>query len=382
MGEKSDANKLRNLQDSYLKKSFKYGKDDQESEVIDILSDYAWNAEDVIAGGSAINLNGSSTGASQKTNIPFCYVAERRSAANAGIANIFNVLYASGQSIEKLVDLFSNNDNNKKDDDEGVISNIAKELEEFAKAKSPEFQKLLAENNLSDSTILTPYKYLYITKATKKKFVFPILNNTSSFTEINNIWGASEKLPGIIQLAMDSLYDMVDSLSIGTNLVESGKSLLEGKAGSISRVREIAKSFQYPEDGDTVVVNFTLYNTTKLDAWKDNYKFLYLFALRNLPLRIDAMSFLPPMLYDVIIPGTKRLPVCSVSNMTIEPKGMTRVLKCENFLGKGEVPVNVPEAWDVSISFKSLIGHSANLVLAGLFNGLNVTASSSNGNLY
>lgn len=230
MGEKSDANKLRNLQDSYLKKSFKYGKDDQESEVIDILSDYAWNAEDVIAGGSAINLNGSSTGASQKTNIPFCYVAERRSAANAGIANIFNVLYASGQSIEKLVDLFSNNDTNKKDDDEGVISNIAKELEEFAKAKSPEFQKLLAENNLSDSTILTPYKYLYITKATKKKFVFPILNNTSSFTEINNIWGSSEKLPGIIQLAMDSLYDMADSLSIGTNLVESGKSLLEGKS--------------------------------------------------------------------------------------------------------------------------------------------------------
>ena len=379
---------LRELQDQYIKKSFKYGKDVQESEVIDILSDYTWNAEDVIAGGSSIGLDGSATGASQRTNVPFCYVAERKSAAHAGIANIFNVLNATSQSVDKLLDLFGISTGSEQKQEESSpssssIDSLTSKLKEFVNGKKDNLLKLLSQNNLSGNDLFAPYKYLYITKETKKKFVFPLLNNVSSFTEINNTWGSTEKLPGVIQLAMDAFYDMADMLSVGANLAEGAVGLVDGKGGTnIGRVREIAKSFTYPEDGDTVAANFTLYNTTKVDAWKDNYKFLYLFGLRNLPLRIDATSYLPPMLYDVIVPGTKRLPVCAVSNMSIEPKGMTRVLKCENFLGKGEVPVNVPEAWEVTITFKSLIGHSANLILAGLYNGLNVSASSSNGNLY
>lgn len=209
-----------------------------------------------------------------------------------------------------------------------------------------------------------------------------MLNSTSSFSDVNNTWGEGEKLPGIIQVPLEGFYDLLDAANIGLNLLDNAKNTFAGNSSDIGRVREMAKSFQYPSNGDILNVNFTLYNTTKLDAWKDNYKFLYLFILRNLPLRIDTMSFLPPMLYDVIVPGVKRLPVCSVDNINIVPKGMTRVLRCDNFMASGEVSVNVPEAWEVTITFRSLIGHSANLVLAAMLNGLNISASTSNKSIY
>ena len=376
--------KLRDLQTEYIKKSFKYGRDTQESEVIDILSDYAWNSESVIASGGSISLDDSLTSASQKTNVPFCYVAERKSAANAGIANIFNILSATSQMTGKVLDLFgfSSSDDGIAGDVIGGVNEVTTAIKNLIKTKAPEFANLMAQNNLSGKTLFEPYKYLYITKATKKKFVFPLLNNDSSFASVNNTWGEGEKLPGLIQVPLEGFYDLLDAVNIGVNLAENVKNFVKGEGSDIGRVREMAKSFQYPSNGDSVTVNFTLYNTTKVDAWKDNYKFLYLFILRNLPLRIDTMSFLPPMLYDVIIPGVKRLPVCSVDNINISPKGMTRVLSCENFMASGNVSVNVPEAWEVSITFRSLIAHSANLVLAGILNGLNISASLSNGTIY
>ena len=329
----------------------------------------------------SISVDGSITNASQKTNVPFCYVAERKSAANAGIANIFNLLNATAQTTGKILNLF---EIKSTDDGSGFINQIndvTSKIREMVESKAKGFATLMAQNNLAGKDIFEPYKYLYITKATKKKFVFPLLNNDSSFSSVSNTWGESQKLPGIIQVPLEGFYDLLDAVNIGVNLAENVVNLASGEGSDIGRVREMAKSFQYPSNGDSVTVNFTLYNTTKVDAWKDNYKFLYLFILRNLPLRIDTMSFLPPMLYDVIVPGVKRLPVCSVDNINISPKGMTRVLTCENFMASGNVSVNVPEAWDITITFKSLIGHSANLVLAGILNGLNISATTSNGTI-
>ena len=144
--------------------------------------------------------------------------------------------------------------------------------------------------------------------------------------------------------------------------------IINGSGDDTGNNRELAKSYQYPQDGDSVKVSFTLYNTTKLDAWKQNFKFIFLFALRNLPIRIDVSSFLPPLLYDIIVPGSKRLPVCSVEQLHIKPVGMVRTLEIANFLEPNEsgIIVNVPEAWQVDITFRSLIGHSANLMLSAV----------------
>lgn len=144
------AAKLKKLQNDYIKKSFKYGKETQESEIVDILSDYAWSAEDVISKGASISLDGSATGASQKTNVPFCYVAERKSAVNAGIANIFNLLNATGQTATKLLDLL----NIQIDENSEFVksfNDVSNEIKTFLEKSNGlnNFMSLMEENNLN-----------------------------------------------------------------------------------------------------------------------------------------------------------------------------------------------------------------------------------------
>lgn len=102
--------------------------------------------------------------------------------------------------------------------------------------------------------------------------------------------------------------------------------------------------------------------------------FISLFNLRNLPFKLDYTTYLPPLLYDIIIPGVKRLPFAYVSSFSAEPQGLIRNMKIENFLSRiagaatnenKNVSVPVPEAWTVSITFKSMLARSANLMLAG-----------------
>lgn len=55
-----------------------------------------------------------------------------------------------------------------------------------------------------------------------------------------------------------------------------------------------------------------------------------------------------------------------------------RTLTCENFLGGNDnITVNVPEAWEISISFQCLIGKSANMMLDGMIGALNIATSTS-----
>ena len=90
-------NILKEEQLKYLDKSYKVGKDTQKNETVNILNDYAWTLDSSIASANSVALNpgeknNSSYSIEKKNNIPFCYVVERRSAANAGIANIFNLI--------------------------------------------------------------------------------------------------------------------------------------------------------------------------------------------------------------------------------------------------------------------------------------------------
>ena len=57
---------------------------------------------------------------------------------------------------------------------------------------------------------------------------------------------------------------------------------------------------------------------------------------------------------------------------------MIRTLTCDNFLGgSGKITANIPEAWDIKITFQCLIGQSANMMLDGMVGGLNIETGSS-----
>lgn len=349
---------------------------------IDIVSKYPWIADETVSSGTS-DTSSDGTSFQKRNNVPFCYAIERVSAVNASIANIANMVNTLGDQLSKGVDtakststtLLGEGVGNAVGEIGSTVVNGVKDIFDQLKSKF-KFDELLKGNNMN-SQMFGPYQYLYITKATGKKFVFPLATNDSSFSTVKNKWGAMKKLPGFLGDLVGSGIEKLKTFSASLNILNNLDSFVSGKGDSdMGNVDETPKTYTYPTDGDALNVAFTLYNTTRLNAWKDNYRFLLLFVLRNLPMRIDAFTFTPPVLYDIIQPGVKRLPVCCAENIKIVPKGMVRTLTCENFIkGSGTITVNVPEAWEVNITFKSLIGTSANMILSELTGSLNVSVS-------
>lgn len=386
-------------------------------EVVDIVHDYPWIAETVkesapaktVSFGSYMASNGSEPAKSEsedksqgsslkttdylkKTNIPVCYISERKSVVNAGVANFLGLLSSLndvGQMAKDGASADVSSFGAAGQIGQWVASATAEGVSSFKQWVSngiasalPGMQALLNANNLNDE-ILNPYRFLYITADTHKRYVFPLANNeSSSFIQTKLTWGQPKGgVPGFMKALNKTVDNILNNVIAGGNLVRNITALASGEGDDTCNVNEKIKAFSYPETGDMINIKFTLYNTTKKNAWKNNFRFLYLWAVRNLPFRTETISFLPPLLYDIIIPGVKRMPVCAVTSFKVTPSGMTRLLECPNFIDSKDgnstrtIPVNVPEAWVVEIGFQSLIAPSANLMLANTVGEMGIQAA-------
>lgn len=417
---------IKRTREKILKMNFKYsaGSSENANEVVDIIGNYAWVNDDINTTGdkeetieteetgitshitSSENKKNNVTSRSswtKKNRVPYCYIVERESAMNASFANILQLINTLTATVERGASMISEvgdlflgktitSDVDKetgqpKSEAEKIAAKNSDSASETAKkdldiatknfnglnakfksiiqrVKSNEFTSLLKNNNLN-SNILSPYRFLYITKETGKKYVFPLATQSSSFGTLKNTWDGASTAPKFLNTIIELGKGISDTITGGVNFAENVLENLKGNASDLGYFSEIAKCFKYNTDGDRISCEFMLYNTTRLNAWKDNFKFLYLFYLRNLPIKIDPTTFLPPLLYDITIPGVKRLPVSIITNIESIPKGMIRTLTCDNFItNNGSMVANIPEAWQIRIDFQNLLGPAANMMLA------------------
>lgn len=280
--------------------------------------------------------------------------------------------------------------------------NVVSSMMDFLSKMGLNVNDIYKQSHLNNSSLLFPYLYLYATKPTGKFYIFPFLTDdaakfhlTNSFSDNPN---ESNNQTSILSGAgMDVLQSVPRMLSGVINDVLQVSSLLSqdttGRNFNNNWV-EMGKFYNYNTNGDEITVKFPLFNTVKKDEWKKNHKFCFAFALRNMPFKIDNSSYKMPLLYDVMIPGVKRMPFAYVAELNIEPKGIVRPLIGENYLKsvvtkeKKENSIslvsnlfkkeqalenenstqsyNIPEAWLVTIKFKDLVGESANKVLSML----------------
>lgn len=200
---------------------------------------------------------------------------------------------------------------------------------------------------------------------------------------LKNTFGDNES--DFSNLSANSLFTFINTMSsaitnVSRDLGQFSTFLTGGDtSGNLFERTHIEKSkfFQFPTDTDTYTISFPLLNTVqkntaKEPVWKMNYKFILLFCMRNMIFRKDNTSFYPPLFYDLVIPGTIRQPYTYVESVNVQPLGIVRMLKINDkdkfltFLNKQSYSIPVPEAWMVTIKFKSLIATSANLILSGL----------------
>ena len=227
--------------------------------------------------------------------------------------------------------------------------------------------------------LLCPYSLLYSLKPTEKKYSFPYYTSQSASWFNSNAFGAASggylakgfynPIASNLLPAVGGTLQEVEDVS---RLFSKGE--VFGRGFSMYNI-ETAKAFNFPADGKEIEVKFPLFNTLRVNEWKKNYIFIVLFGIRNMLFRHDNVEYSPPLFYDLSTAGFGRWPICYVQSFSVVPSGMIRMMKLDSLPIKNpstgkvqtEIAVNVPDAWIVSIKFKSLIADSANLYLSSMF---------------
>ena len=233
------------------------------------------------------------------------------------------------------------------------------------------------------SSYLTPYNSLYPATLTGNVYELPYLN-VENFTGSAGVWGKvdlNRLQTGFSQLANasanlvpDLLFGSAGADSNFASYVKAGGEILKGLQNAAQlefaltqpgASVETIKKFTPKDEGDTISVVFYLYNTGTIQDINDNWDFLYYLTYQNLPNRKSLNRLDPPCVYEVDVPGYKRFPIAVIESVNVVNEGTTRMIDLDtgamtSATSGGRVKV-IPEAFKVSITFKSLLTSTQNL---------------------
>jgi hypothetical protein len=217
---------------------------------------------------------------------------------------------------------------------------------------------------LASSDVLAPYEGLYLTEDTKFVYKFPYFDN--QLLALQNAFGSDDSIlkssaAGAIVGAAEAAVNQVVGL-MGFN--EPGVYI------------EKPKSFKFADGGDTITFNFPLINTgwSTFEDVQKNWQLIYLLTYQNRPNRRTRDLIDPPCLYEVMVPGVKYMPYAFISRMNVNFLGARRSYYINIPSaggGTSKIQTIIPDAYDISISFTSLIGESQNFLYHMLYENQN-----------
>lgn len=386
-------------------------------QIIDITNDYRWTMQTFVQASSASKVD------YVTHDVPFCYAIEWRQNISSGIMNLINSLNSSivgisnfandalthnyaGKLYENVMavvgglgDIFGVGEEAKGliNATGNVLGSAATEVSSWgwvqsisngaansaskaATAVGEIYTNVLGNinNPAKGSEFLKPYSLLYGMEETGKKYSFPMVNQPPKFNMGTNSFGdGTDTDIGNIHKAFGIFGDLAKQIpQFRRDLLEIAHLSSSQTASKVYEAISVekAKYFNFPTNTNSYTVSFPLINTIAKDEWKKNYTFILLFILRNMIFRKDSSSYYPPLIYDLIIPGTTHEPYCYVQQVQVQPLGMMRSLSWDAqmfgaLVGKGlnsNMTVFVPEVWMVTITFTSLLAPSANMVISSL----------------
>lgn len=241
--------------------------------------------------------------------------------------------------------------------------------------------------SFTGSNALQPYANLYPATETGVTYTLPYLN-IENFTDVGGAWRPVDlnklgtSLSNLAQAGFTELPGLAFGAAgekFGENLAKASGEILKGLQNAANlefalrypgAATETIKKFTPKEDGDTINVVFYLYNTTSPKDIVANWEFLYYLTYQNLPNRRSLNLLDPPCVYDIEVPGYKRFPIAVVESLTVTNEGTTRLINITNgeitSLEQTNDPTTVkmvPEAYKVTIKFKSLLTNTRNLFI-------------------
>jgi hypothetical protein len=316
------------------------------SGIIDVLKDFSWSASPVNSG--VLN------------DIPRVFLTERAIKMNSVAAGA--LYFLAGGSTDninsttetKLTKIYGI---------EAGSSLLAAAFNNLNKLRDTIGQQIQSSSDrglIKGSKYLNSYLGIYLTEETGFNYVLPYFEK-GLFSAKNN-FSSNVQTQSVLAGKIDFAQKAVSTLAGSLNITQPGSYI------------ERPKHFHFPDTGKQVTITFPLLNTiqkTNILPYQQNYELLWMLTYQNKPYRTSFSRFLPPKIYTLTIPGQEFFPYCYISNMQIEFVGNKRVLPVTLPTGT-QVESPIPEAYNVSITFTSLIGDIGNnMVSPGFANRIN-----------
>ena len=204
----------------------------------------------------------------------------------------------------------------------------------------------LGANKFSEKW-MEPYTGLYSLTPTDFKYIFPYLDN--KYKEIAS-----------------------STQEINFPLVEGTKALTTG-VETLNRMISPGQYVERPTIYDpqssskpSVTFKFPLLNTQSYESAVRNYQFLWLFIYQNTPYRVTKMLLELPKMYEVNVPGVEYMAFSIVESLNINFIGNRRHVDIPMPTIQGTpdiIKAIMPDAYEVSITFRSLTMRSSNMML-------------------
>ena len=324
--------------------------------VIDVVNDFSWYAGPK-ATPMALN------------RIPCCFITEREQLLSSLISGGMYYLNAAGKTAEALAGSdwvtsllgAANEDGKEEGGKSNPLLNKIKLVTRAIKglAGSPGDRLLLDHHNLKS------LEGIYFTKETDFHYRFPIYGSPD--TKLSEGFGtdSSGQLGDALGSKANEVINTADSMAMAINFAQPGVYI------------EKPNYFQGVSQGRTETIEFPLSNTVRrgtVSPIQQNYELLWLLAFQNKPYKTSFTRTPPPKIYTVSVPGQFSMPYAFISGMSVEFVGTLRKTVVtipsgngEGTIGSKEVTTTVPEAYQVTLEFKSLLGEYGNTMISDAF---------------
>jgi hypothetical protein len=316
--------------------------------VIDVVNNFSWYAgpkatEDALA------------------KVPCVFLTEREQLLSSLVSGALYYLNASAQAVnaigksdfvKSILGKLTENGG-----DGGSAGNfLPKEITDFTGGTESD-KALLAYNNLKS------LEGIYFTKPTGFNYRLPIYGSPSTNT---GEWGEGNGGAGgkLISGIVDKAKEFVEEIASAVNFAQPGVYI--EKPRYFDKVKGREESITFP-----------LVNTVKRGTHspvQQNYELLWLLAFQNKPYKTSFARTPPPKIYSVSVPGQFSMPYAYISSMEVKFMGTVRKAKVFVPSGSGEGAISskqittpVPEAYQVTLKFTSLIGDYGNSMISDAF---------------
>lgn len=228
-----------------------------------------------------------------------------------------------------------------------------------------EFYTKGIQEGVSGSGPLGPYEGIFPKdNPTDFKYKLPFYTDVNlevtspEWTSVDTLESAKGAVVGLGNMIDPALGRLVEGgIDLATNAAGAYLALNYPKVGIMDRPK-LWQSHNFR----VYTIKFPLFNTYNPDInkpeWYKNRQFCELIINQNLYNKLSFITGIPPVFYEVTIPGQHYCPASCVTNISITNRGNVRLLDMAG------VKFNVPDVYDISITLTDMVVPSKNLFQA------------------